>query len=146
IVARLRAADGDVPGAADALAALAVEAARCGDAGAVFAASHLPLLRARGRGDWVAARAAAAEVRAAGEAALIDSMGAALQEMGILGIISLLSGPTDVPPLPPIEWPMPSMEVSAKSWHANCLARDGQIANAAGVLDDIDLAFVTDGD
>ena len=73
-------------------------------------------------------------------------MGAALQEMGTLGIISLLSGPTDVPPLPPIEWPMPSMEVSAKSWHANCLARDGQIANAAGVLDDIDLAFVTDGD
>jgi len=146
IVARLRAADGDVPGAADALAALAVEAARCGDAGAAFAASYLPLLRASVRGDWVAARAAAAEVRAAGEAALIDSMGAALQEMGTLGIISLLSGPTDVPPLPPIEWPMPSMEVSAKSWHANCLARDGQIANAAGVLDDIDLAFVTDGD
>ncbi len=85
-------------------------------------------------------------MRAAGEAALIDPMGGALQEMGILGIISLLSGPTDVAPLPPIEWPMPSMELSAKSWHVNCLARAGQTAQAIDVLSDIDLAFVVDGD
>ena len=85
-------------------------------------------------------------MRAAGEAALIDPMGAALQEFGILGIISLLSGPTDVPPLPPIEWPMLSMEVSAKSWHANCLARAGQTAQAFAMLNEIDSGVVVDGD
>ena len=111
VVARLRASDGDLAGAADALDELRVEADRCEDAGGRFAASYLPLLRASVRGDWPAARHAASDVRAAAEAALLDPMGAALQEMGMLGIISLLSGPTDVAPLPPIEWPMPSMEV-----------------------------------
>ena len=146
VVARLRASDGDLAGAADALDELRVEADRCEDAGGRFAASYLPLLRASVRGDWPAARHAASDVRAAGEAALLDPMGAALQEMGMLGIISLLSGPTDVAPLPPIEWPMPSMEVSAKSWHANCLARAGQTAQAVAVLNEIDSSVVVDGD
>ncbi len=44
IVARLRAADGDLAGAADALEELTVEAERCSDAVGVFAASYLPLL------------------------------------------------------------------------------------------------------
>ncbi len=146
IVARLRAEDGDLAGAADALDELAIDAERCGDAGALFDASYLPLLRATVRGDWAAASRAASQVRDACEAALFDPLGAALQEMGMLSIISLLSGPTDVPPLPPIEWPMPSMELNAKSWHANCLARAGQTADAVTMLDDIDLTFVVDGD
>jgi hypothetical protein len=146
VVARHRATDGDLAAAADALDELALQAERSGDAGGLFAASYLPLLRATVRGDWASAQLAAAGVRTAGEAALFDPMGAALQEMGTLGIISLLSGPSGVPPLPPIEWPMPSMELSAKSWHANCLARAGQTAEAVAALKGIDLAYVVEGD
>ncbi len=43
VVARLRASDGDLAGAADALDELRVEADRCEDAGGRFAASYLPL-------------------------------------------------------------------------------------------------------
>jgi len=97
-------------------------------------------------GDWPQARAAAAASRAAAEAALIDPAGGALQEMGMLGIIELLQGPTDVVPLPPIEWPMPSMELSVRAWYADCLARAGQIEHATEALTAIDANFVTDVD
>ena len=80
------------------------------------------------------------------QGALIDPAGGALQEMGMLGIIGLLEGPTDVVPLPPIEWPMPSMELSFRAWHADCLARAGRIEHAAEALTLIAPSFVTDVD
>ena len=64
----------------------------------------------------------------------------------MLGIIGLLEGPTDVVPLPPIEWPMPSMELSFRAWHADCLARAGRIEHAAEALTLIAPSFVTEVD
>ena len=57
IVARLRAIDGDIVGACDALDRLAGEAARCGDRGGLFDASYADVLRASVAGEWSAARA-----------------------------------------------------------------------------------------
>jgi hypothetical protein len=147
IVARVEATDGDLAGALETLDELAGEASRCGDAVGAFAASYAGLLRASVAGDWSAARAAAAASRAAADAALIDPAGGAIQEMGMLGVIRLLGGPVmEVRPLAPIEWPMPSMELSVKAWYADLLARSGQIAEAADALTAIDPTFVTDID
>ena len=86
-------------------------------------------------GDWCEARAAAAATRDAADVALVDPAGGALPETGMLGIIGLLEGPAhDVRPLPPIEWPMPSMELSVNAWYADCLARAGHVDQAVEVL------------
>jgi DNA-binding SARP family transcriptional activator len=144
IVARLRAIDGNIVGACEALDQLSDEASRCGDRGGLFDASYAGVLRATVAGDWSNARACAGATRAAADAALIDPAGGALLQMGMLGIIDLLAGPTDVEPLGPIEWPMPSMELSVKAWYADCLARTGQVETACEALAAIDPSFVAD--
>lgn len=146
IVARLHAMDGDLAAAGRELDELADAASRSGDAGGAFAASYAGVLRASVSGDWPACRAAAATVRAAAEAALVDPAGGALLEIGMLGIVHLLSGPTRVHPLAPIEWPMPSMQLSVQAWHADCLARAGRVEHAAEALRTIDPALVGDVD
>jgi hypothetical protein len=146
IVARLQAIDGDLAGAGETLAELAVEASRCRDAGGLFDASYGGLLRASVAGDWTMARESARAVRAAADAALIDRAGGAILEHGMLGIISLLAGPKDVEPLAPIEWPMRSMELSVMAWHADRLARAGRCEKASDALATIDPSFGTEVD
>jgi DNA-binding SARP family transcriptional activator len=144
LVARRRATDGDVAGACEALDELSEEASKCGDAVGLFGAAHGPVLRATVVGDWAAARAAAAALRVASETAVFDPAGPALMEMGMVGIIELLSGPTDVAPLAPIEWPLPSLELVATAWHANCLARVDQLDRAVDALGRIDSTTIVD--
>jgi len=148
IVARLRAFDGDIAGACDALDQLGGDASHCGDRGGMFDASYAGVLRASVAGDWSAARLCARATRAAGDAALLDPAGGAILEMGMLGIIDLLAGRTEVAPLLPaeIEWPMPSMELSVKAWQADCLARSGATESARAALAAIDPAFADDVD
>jgi DNA-binding SARP family transcriptional activator len=134
VVARLRATDGDVAGACDALDELDADGIACGDAGARYAAAHVGVLRATVCGDWRAARAAAAALRAAGEPVVVAPGDARLMEMGMLGIIRLLAGPTEVPPLAPLDWPTPSMALSVRAWHADSLARAGRTDDAAAEL------------
>jgi DNA-binding SARP family transcriptional activator len=143
ILARVLVIEGDVAGARAALERLDDEAMVCGDSGAAFAASHADLLRASVAGDWSGARTAATTVSARADAAGFDPAGTSLQRMGMLGIIRLLAGPTDVAPLAPIEWPLPGMELSVRAWHANCLARAGRIDRAADALSCIDPGTVS---
>jgi DNA-binding SARP family transcriptional activator len=143
IVARVLVLEGDVAGAGAALDRLDDEAVVCGDSGAAFAASHVALLRASVAGDWSTARTAAKTVSERADAAGFEPAGTNLQRMGMLGIIGLLAGPTDVAPLPPIEWPLPGMELSVRAWHANCLARAGRIDRAADALSRIDPAAIS---
>jgi DNA-binding SARP family transcriptional activator len=131
IVARLRVTDGDVAGACRALDGLDAEGSACRDPGARFSASHVGVLRATVAGDWPAARAAAAACRALSEAVAVEPGDAALMEMGMLAIIDLLGGPSAVPTMAPLEWPVPSLALSAKAWHADCLARVGRPGEAA---------------
>ena len=91
-------------------------------------------------------RVHARAIRAAADAALIDPAGGALLETGMLGIIDLLAGPTHVGKLPPVEWPMPSMELSVQAWYADCLARSGATEKACEALAAIDQSFVVDVD
>jgi hypothetical protein len=146
IVARRRATSGDIAGAADLLDELAVDASLCDDRGSAFDASYGPILRATVAGHWTEARAAARAVRAAAEDALIEPAGGAILEAGMFGIIDLLVGPAKVVPVPLIEWPMPSMELSVKAWHADCLARSGQGDAAATALSEIAPSLIEDVD
>ena len=147
IVARVRAIDGDIAGACDALDRLAGEAARCGDRGGLFdAVVCRRASRQRCRRMVGGTRDARAISRAAADAALIDPAGGALLETGMLGIIDLLAGPTHVGKLPPVEWPMPSMELSVQAWYADCLARSGATEKACEALAAIDQSFVVDVD
>jgi DNA-binding SARP family transcriptional activator len=134
LVARRRATDGDVAGAARALDELDEAGRARGDLGARFLASHVAVLRATVAGDWDAARAAAAAARAACERAAVDPGDAALMEMGMHGIIGLLAGPTAAPPLAPLDWPVPAMELSVRAWHADLQARAGRPDDAAAAL------------
>jgi hypothetical protein len=145
-VARLRALEGDVASAADALDDLDAAACDASDAGGVHLASYRCVLRTTVTGDWVAARAAVDAVRAAADAAMFDPAASAMAKMGALGIIDLLSGHGPVGELPPIEWPLPTLELSFRAWHADCLASTGLTERAVGALDAIDPATVTDVD
>jgi DNA-binding SARP family transcriptional activator len=142
ILARVLVLEGDITSAGAALDRLGEEAAVCADTGAAFAASHAAVLRASVAGDWPAARTAVKSVCAEADAAGFDPAGTAMHRLGLLGIIGLLAGPADVAPLPPIEWPLPSMELSVAAWHANCQARAGQIDQAVESLNRIDPATI----
>ena len=65
-------------------------------------------------------------------------------EMGMLGVVELLSGPADVAPLAPIEWPLPSMELAVRAWHTNCVARAGQMDRALDALQHMDATGIAD--
>jgi DNA-binding SARP family transcriptional activator len=142
IDARLRVSDGDVAGAGKALDRLASESSDAGDSYGKYAASYGPVLRATVAGDWDAARDAASGVRAASEGALFDPTATGLQQMGMLGIIDLLAGPAEVPVLPLIEWPLPTMELAVAAWHADGLARFGRTDEANAALSAIDPSAV----
>ena len=134
IVARLRVTDGDVEGACRALDDLEAEASACRDPVARFSASIVGVLRASVAGDWPAARAAVALTRARSEAVDVEPGDTALMEMGYLGVIDLLAGPSHVRALAPLDWPVPSMELSVKAGHADALARVGRLDEAAAEL------------
>jgi hypothetical protein len=53
---------------------------------------------------------------ASGDPVLLEPGDARLMEMGMLGVIRLLAGPTAVPPLAPLDWPTPSMALSVRAW------------------------------
>jgi hypothetical protein len=125
---------------------LAGESSRCVDPAGVLAASYADILRASVAGNWPAARAAAAAVRAAADAALGEPGGGSLQELAMLRIFDLLGGRAEVGPLAPLEWPTPSMELSVRAWYANCLARLGRTDSAADALRAIDPALDVDHD
>jgi DNA-binding SARP family transcriptional activator len=144
ILALVLVREGDVAAAEAALDRLGQEAAECGDAGAVYAASPVAALRATVAGDWSAARAAVGTVCAAAAAAGLEPTGTAMQRVGMLGVIALLAGPTDVAPLPAIEWPQPALALAALAWHADCLARAGRIEDAAKSLAAIEPATISD--
>jgi DNA-binding SARP family transcriptional activator len=134
IVARLRATDGDVAGACRALDELDAEGSACRDPVARFSASIVGILRATVAGDWAAARTATAATRARSEAVEVEPGDTALMEMGLLGIIDLLAGPSWVPALAPLDWPVPSMALAVKAAHADALARVGRREEAAAEL------------
>ena len=144
ILARVLVLEGDITGAGAALDRLGEEAAECGDTGAAFHASQVAVLRTTVAGDWSAARTAVKSVCAAADAAGFDPAGTAMHRMGLLGVISMLEGPAEVMPLPPIEWPLPSMELSVAAWHANCHARAGRIDQAGETLNRIDPATISE--
>jgi hypothetical protein len=146
IVARVRAREGDIPGACDALDQLACAASCSGDRGDVYDASYVGVLRASVAGDWSTARMNAHAVRAAADEALFDPAVGALLEMGMLRVFDLLAGPTNVPALTPIDWPMPSIALTARAWYADCLARTGRLAAARAELAAIDPASIGDVD
>jgi DNA-binding SARP family transcriptional activator len=134
IVARLRVTDGDVAGACRALDELDAEGSACRDPVARFSASIVGILRATVAGDWAAARVATAATRAWSEAVAVEPGDSALMEMGLLGIIDLLAGPSHVPAMPPLDWPVPSMALAVKAGHADALARVGRLDEAAAEL------------
>ncbi len=147
LVARRRAIDGDFAGAGRALDDLDAEGAACVDLGrARHAAGHRAVLRATVAGDWRAARAGAAAIRVLGEPILLEPADGALMEMGMRGVIDLLAGPTEVPTLPPLDWPVPSMELNVRAWHADSLARSGRADDAATALGAIDPVSVAQVD
>jgi len=143
VAARTLAIGGDIAGAAATLDRLAAEAETCGDTGATYAASQVDVLRSTVAGDWPAAACAIERVCDTARAAGFDPAGVAMQRLGLRGVISLLAGPTDVEPLAPIEWPLPSFDLTVAAWHANCQARAGHIDAAAAALARIDPATVT---
>jgi DNA-binding SARP family transcriptional activator len=143
--ARLLMLDGDIPNACAALDALEVDSVLAADLGGMQIASHVGVLRATVAGDWTAACRAADSVKSAADAAASDPAGNAVARSGMLGIIELLSGPTVVPNLPATEWPVPSMELSVRAWHADMLATAGR-EHARDALDAIDPAGVADLD
>jgi DNA-binding SARP family transcriptional activator len=134
IVARLRVTDGDVAGACRTLDELEAEASACRDPVARFSASIVGVLRASVAGDWPAARAAVAVTRARSNAVDVEPGDTALMEMGYLGIIDLLAGPSHVRALAPLDWPVPSMALAVKAGHADALARVGRLGEAAAEL------------
>jgi len=134
IVARLRVTDGDVAGACRALDELEAEASACRDPVARFSASIVGVLRATVAGDWPAARAAVAVTRARSDVVDVEPGDTALMEMGYLGIIDLLSGPSQVRAPAPLDWPVPSMALAVKAAHADALARVGRLDEAAAEL------------
>jgi DNA-binding SARP family transcriptional activator len=146
LVARRRAIDGDIAGAGRALDDLDAEGAACGDLGARHAAGHRAVLRATVAGDWRVARAGAAALRVLGEPILLEPADGALMEMGMRGVIDLHAGSTAAPTLSPLDWPVPSMELSVRAWHADSLARSGRGDDAAAALGAIDAASVAQVD
>ena len=144
--ARALVREGDLESACEVLDALAEEATTRRDAGAAYAASHVGLLRASVAGDWPGAATAVKTVCADADAAAFDPAGTAMQRGGLLGVIRLLSGPDDVGPLTPIEWPLSSMALSAAGWHADCQARAGMLEAATASLARIDPAMISEVD
>ena len=137
LAASLAALKGDVGRAASLLDELAQLAVISGDRVATYAAAHRGLLTASVTGDWAQARQAVADVRAAGEDAHFDPTAARLEAFALSGIIDLFEG---VPPRftpPAIEWPQPSMGFAVRAWHADGLARSGDVEAAAKALTDI---------
>ncbi len=143
--ARLLALDGDIDGAGATLDRLDINAAVAYDLGARYQASFAGVLRTTVRGDWAGARAAVDATARASDAATYDPAGSSLARMGALGVLELLEGPVSVPRLPPIEWPLPSLELTAKAWHADMLATAGR-PEAAEELEAIAPAAVADVD
>jgi hypothetical protein len=72
--------------------------------------------------------------RARGEAVAVEPGDGALMEMGMLSIIDLLAGQSQAPARPPLDWPVPSLDLTARAWHANAQARVGRPAEAAVAL------------
>ena len=62
----------------------------------------------------------------------------------MLGVLDLLSGPANVAPLAPVEWPMPSRDLAVRAWHADCLARADQYDGAIETLARIDATGIVD--
>ncbi len=129
--------EGDVARAASLLDELAQLGVTSGDRVATYAAAHRGILAASIAGDWRRARQAVADVQAAGEHAHFDPTAARLEAFAVSGLIDLFEGrpPSFTPPA--IEWPQPSMGFAVRAWHADGLARSGDVEAAAKALTDI---------
>jgi DNA-binding SARP family transcriptional activator len=137
LAGHLAAREGDTSRALSLLDELGQAAVASGDSVAIYAASFRDLLAASIEGDWVKAREAVAMICAAGEAALFDPTAARLGALGSFGIIDLFDGTPFAPAPPVIEWPRPSMAFAIRAWHADGLARNGDVEAAAKALTDI---------
>ncbi|HTN78980.1 MAG TPA: hypothetical protein VMK16_04835, partial [Acidimicrobiales bacterium] len=147
LAASLFALEGDIARATALLDELARLADSSGDRVARYAASHRGLLVASVTGDWVRAREAVAEVQAAGEDAHFDPTAARLEAFALNGIIDLFERVTPTfTTLPAIEWPQPSMEFAVRAWHADGLARCGNVEAAAKALTEMAPADLLDLD
>jgi hypothetical protein len=125
LVARRAALDGDLETAGAALDEVGT--------------AEADLLRAGVAGDWDAARAAATAIRKEDESRHWDPNAPVLREFGIRGIVALHEGTGIAGPRPVMEWPLPSFGWAMDAWHADQLARSGDLDEARRELDELDL-------
>ena len=95
------------------------------------------LLRASVSGDWNAARGAAAALRMLQAKRLFDPNAAALQEMGILGILAMHEGTAFTDGATYLEWPTDPLTWSMWAWDAASSAQSGNLDRATVLLDGV---------
>jgi hypothetical protein len=146
LAASLAGLSGDVQGAESLLTELSHLGLTAADPVAIYAAAHRSVLASSIAGDWPQARRAVAEVQAAGERAHFDPTAARLEAFAVSAIIDLFEGVRPAFAPAAIEWPQPSMEFAVRAWHADGLARSGDVEAAAKALTEIVPADLLDLD